>query len=177
MLRLGLDVTALMWIRPLMTSPHATALTGKGSRARWRGPEWPREATGWHGRRTAADEVRSGPATEHSDDEIEALYRSSDSAEAGRVLDGIFFPVRLREPEEPQAYVDRLEAAREHRRYRAGLACPEFPESPYASRGGRMASYQRVSLSINSRLRSGCWNSEASQSPCSPREGPSASIC
>lgn len=154
MLRLGLDVTALDVDQALddiasRNGVDRERLKGEVERA---GMVWAsyRDGIKQELRQMKFDQVILQPRVSTSDDEIEALYRSKvDSAEAGRVLDGIFLPwsdsVSL---EEPQAYVDRLEAAREQ--LAGGTAWAdvvlEFPESPYASRGGRMASYQRGEL-------------------------------
>ena len=96
------------------------------------------------------DQVILQPRVSTSDDEVEALYRvKMETLEGGRVLDGIFLPWTAETGiENPEAFVERLVEARAQLVAGAGWAdvVLEFPESPYASRGGRMATYQRGEL-------------------------------
>ncbi|MEC7242450.1 MAG: SurA N-terminal domain-containing protein [Myxococcota bacterium] len=154
MLRLGIDVVASDVDQALddiasRNGVDRERLKGEVERA---GMVWAsyREGIKQELRQMKFDQVILQPRVSTSDDEIEALYRSKvDSAESGRVLDGIFLPwSEAASLEDPQAYLDRLEGART--KLAEGIdwaqVVLDFPESPYASRGGRMSSYQRGEL-------------------------------
>jgi peptidyl-prolyl cis-trans isomerase SurA len=90
------------------------------------------------------------PRVSLSEDEITNLYKSkATTMEGGRVLDGIFLAwTEEVTAKQPDSFVERLASAR------TGLAegktwsdlVAAFPESPYATRDGRMSSYQKGEL-------------------------------
>lgn len=154
MLRLGIDVSASDVDKALddiasRNGVDRERLKGEVERA---GMVWAsyREGITQELRQMKFDQVILQPRVSTSDDEIEALYRTKiDEAESGRVLDGIFLPwSEAASFEEPEAFLERLQSALTRLADGAEWAevVLEFPESPYASKGGRMSSYQRGEL-------------------------------
>ena len=154
MLRLGIDVSASDVDKALddiasRNGVDRERLKGEVERA---GMVWAsyREGITQELRQMKFDQVILQPRVSTSDDEIEALYRTKiDEAESGRVLDGIFLPwTEAASFEEPEAFLERLQSALAKLADGAEWAevVLEFPESPYASKGGRMSSYQRGEL-------------------------------
>ena len=96
------------------------------------------------------DQVVLQPRVSLSEDEVEALYRRKVAElEPSRVLEGIFLPWSSEASlDAPEAFVGRLTKAKED--LKAGTSWADvvqsFPESPYASRGGQMSTYQRGEL-------------------------------
>jgi len=90
------------------------------------------------------------PRVSISDDEVEGLYKNKAATmEGGRVLDGIFMAwTEEVSAENPEAFLERFTEARSS--LDAGTSWLDvvatFPESPYASQGGRMSAYQRGEL-------------------------------
>lgn len=105
------------------------------------------------------------PRVSLSEDEIENLYKIKvATTEGGRVLDGIFLAwTEEVTAQAPDAFVQRLASARAE--MAAGKTWVElvaaFPESPYASLGGRMSAYQKGELVDT--LESAAWSLELGQ--------------